>query len=106
MTRAFCLHALQHKGQQDCSALSLDIVFSSLQHASHFCTAVLAFTASADANGCIGNTCAQDPNSNGTCLDMPAPGTGYTCACKNGAPWNNGRCEGAWCFIKAIIPCC
>jgi hypothetical protein len=58
----------------------------------HFCCLAAP---PADINGCIGNTCTQDPNSNGTCLDVPAPGTGYTCACKNGAAWSSGSCVGA-----------
>jgi hypothetical protein len=46
---------------------------------------------STDEDGCAlagTNRCANDPNSNGTCLDMPAPLTGYKCVCKEGTAWD------------------
>jgi hypothetical protein len=58
------------------------------------------FVMPSDDNGCTlagGDPCnsANMPNSIGTCYDVAAPGTGYTCGCITGATWVNGACQGA-----------
>lgn len=51
----------------------------------------------ADDDGCAAtNPCEGVAGSNGTCLDEPAPNTGYTCACDAGRLWNGTACAGAW----------
>jgi hypothetical protein len=74
-------------------------------HADRACGAAPPFTlaVAADIEGCTGINCLQvDTNSNGTCFDVTAPGTGYTCGCKAGREWKNGQCAGVlasclWC---------
>jgi hypothetical protein len=39
-----------------------------------------------DVDGCVGNSeaCVDVENTKETCVDEPAPRTGYKCACKSG----------------------
>lgn len=49
----------------------------------------------ADKNGCLESTCDADPHAvNGTCKDVFAPDTGFTCDCAEGYTWNGAACEG------------
>jgi hypothetical protein len=56
---------------------------------------VINYSEFADIDGCAGPAyCLGLANSNGTCLDVAAPGTGYTCAGDAGYWWNGAACEG------------
>lgn len=63
------------------------------------------FVAGADIDGCVGHEtdCALDTNSNGTCLDVPAPGIGHTCACLAGKSWEYGKCRGAQVIVHNLF---
>ncbi len=43
-----------------------------------------------DTNGCIGNTCANGGDITSICIDVPAPGNGYSCSCSSGFIYNIG----------------
>jgi hypothetical protein len=49
----------------------------------------------ADVNGCVSSPCsgAAGLNSNGTCVDVPAPGTGFACLCNAGYWWDGTACQ-------------
>jgi hypothetical protein len=53
---------------------------------------LLLLVCSADVNGCVGEPCINVVNSNGTCYDVPAPGTGYKCACSDHYVWDGTHC--------------
>jgi hypothetical protein len=51
----------------------------------------------ADTNGCQSEACNSTANAvNGSCADVPAPGTGYTCNCSQGYAWasSTAQCNG------------
>jgi hypothetical protein len=63
---------------------------------------------SADVNGSLGKTCTNVDNSNGTCYDVPAPGTGYKCRCVDNYVWDGTKCDvsmsriGSPRFLRAV----
>lgn len=60
-------------------------------------TALCAFFSRADLDECTASTCAEGgdiANTNGTCLDRPAPATGFDCGCLAGYNWDGTACQG------------
>jgi hypothetical protein len=55
-------------------------------------TMLLFLPAIADYDGCASASCTSGPNSNGACVDVAAPGTGYACVCNDGYWWNGTAC--------------
>jgi hypothetical protein len=53
-------------------------------------------------NGCVGDPCANVANSNGTCYDVPAPGTGYKCACSGYFVWDGTRCAACVSIVSEL----
>ncbi|KAF6252266.1 hypothetical protein COO60DRAFT_1704375 [Scenedesmus sp. NREL 46B-D3] len=59
------------------------------------CTAAWAGNACQfDADGCQSEPCSSTAHAvNGSCADVAAPGTGYTCNCSQGYAWDSGTAQ-------------
>jgi hypothetical protein len=58
-----------------------------------------------DEDGCAaagGNPCAAMANSTGTCIDLPAPQTGFKCACKAGFGWDGKACDACVSVVAGV----